>query len=40
VQVADKREGGEAYKVAWVAKYVTRLFGDEARAFAPGPAAA
>ena len=40
VRVADKREGGEAHKVAWVGKYVTRLFGDDARAFAPGPAAA
>ena len=39
-QVADKREDGEAYKVAWVAKYVTRLFGDEARAFAPSPMSA
>ena len=40
VQVADKREDGEEYKVAWVGKYITRLFGNEARAFAPGPAAA
>jgi len=39
VQVADKREGGEAYKVEWVGKYITRLFGVEARKFAPGPAA-
>lgn len=39
VQVADKREGGEAHKVAWVAKYITKVFGDIGRVFEPSAVA-
>jgi sulfide:quinone oxidoreductase len=38
--VEDKREGGEACKMEWVGKYVTRIFGEKGRKFIPNAAAA
>ena len=39
-QVADKRDDGEAAKLAWVNKYVGRIFGEGGRKFEPSAASA
>ena len=39
-QVADKRLDGEAAKLAWVNKYVGRIFGEGGRTFEPSAAGA
>ena len=39
-QVADKRLDGEAAKLAWVNKYVGRIFGKGGRTFEPSAAGA
>ena len=36
--MADKATDGEEAKLAWVNKYVSRIFGEGARKFAPEPA--